>query len=126
MNGRSWIVSVVGGVLLIPVAATAREPDCARADAWPAAMAVVHLQNAGLIVSGQIDPAKTRVKRLASERIARNRYRQVHLVSLTSTEAESLSAITVNEASLQECSLSPVDVYVVSRHLGDLTKPQAP
>jgi hypothetical protein len=56
--------------------------------------------------------------RLASEKIGKDLYRQVHLVTLTDDAGKTVEVVTVNDASSQECSMSSVDAYVVSRHLG--------
>lgn len=103
-----------GGVL-------AQAPDCTRSDAWPAGMALTHLQNAGVIERGSLNPAQTRVVRLASEKIGDNRYRQIHRIRFVTVSGKQVVAITVSEASKDECSMSNVDVYRVSAKLGDYT-----
>lgn len=102
--------------------AGAKDPDCTDPDAWPSGMAFTHLKNAGIIQAGELDSAKTSVTRLASEKIGKNLYRQVHLVRFTKISGDELSAITVNEASTQECSMSGVDVYLVSSRFGNYEK----
>jgi len=55
---------------------------------------------------------------LASEQIGRNLYRQVHRAIFTEKSGKTIEIITVNSASSEECSMSDVDVFVVSQHLG--------
>lgn len=99
--------------------AAAKDPDCTHPDAWPSGMAFTHLKNSGVIQSGELDSAKTSVVRLASQKTGKNLYRQVHRVHFTKISGEVLIAITVNDVSTQECSMSGVDVYLVSKRLGD-------
>lgn len=99
--------------------AMAKDPDCTHPNAWPSGMAFTYLKNAGVLRSEEVDFTKTSVARLASERVGKNLYRQVHLVRFMKTTGEQVSAIAVNEVSRQECSMSGVDVYLVSQHLGD-------
>lgn len=102
----------------------AKSPDCSHPDAWPSGMAFTHLKNAGMVDNDSLDAKKTRVSRLASERIGKHRYdgkavyRQVHLVQFFKKSGEPIEVITVNDASHIECSMSDVDVYVISKHLG--------
>ena len=100
----------------------ARAPDCTHLDAWPAGMAFTHLKNAGILDHDVVDIKKTHVTRLSSEKIGRNLYRQIHLVRFFKTAGEPILAITVNEASSDECSMSGVDVYLVSKQLGDYSQ----
>ena len=97
----------------------AKSPDCSHPDSWPGSMAFATLKNAGLVDNDTVDFKKTQVVRLASEQVGKDLYRQVHLVSFIKRSGEKVGAITVSEASHQECSMSGVDVYVVSKRLGD-------
>ena len=107
--------------IAISVSAVAKEPNCTSPDAWPGGMAFTHLKNAGLLGDQAVDASKTRVRLIASEKIGKDLFRQVHLVDFSIKTGEQLSAITVNEVSSQECSMSNVDVYLVSKQLGNYT-----
>lgn len=102
--------------------ALAKNPDCTHPDAWPSGMAFSQMKNAGLVDNDILDFTKTKVIRLASEKVGKDVYRQVHLVHFIKKSGEKVDAITVNEVSHQECSMSDVDVYVVSKRLGNYTK----
>jgi ethanolamine ammonia-lyase large subunit len=93
-------------------------PDCAGVDNWAARMAFTHLKNAGLIENSTVDFKKTHVTRLASQQLGKDLYRQVHDVKFTEKSGNVIEIITMNDASHQECSVSGVDVFVVSKHLG--------
>jgi hypothetical protein len=98
-------------------AAAAKSPDCAGVERWATSMALVHLKNAGLVNSDSIDVKKTATVRLASEKIGKDLYRQIHYVVFTQKTGEKIQVITTNNASSEECSMSGVDVYVVSRKI---------
>ncbi|MBT9568593.1 MAG: hypothetical protein IV085_09880 [Thiobacillus sp.] len=88
-------------------------------------MAFTHLKNAGEFDNDSLDFSKTKVTRLASEKIGKDLYRQIHLVKFVKQSGEDVLAMTVNEVSSQECSMSNVDVYLVSKQLGDYAAKQA-
>ncbi len=102
--------------------AVAGSPDCAGVNNWATSMAFAHLKNAGLISNEVTVFSKTRTIRLASEKIGKDLYKQVHLVSFTEKSGNTIEVITVNDASHEECSMSDVDVFVISRHLGNRTQ----
>jgi hypothetical protein len=91
-----------------------QDPDCSGIDRWPTSMAYVQLRNAGALDTG-IDFSKTKTVRLASEKIGDDRYRQIHEVTFVRTDGSELKVITSNVASHEECSMSAVEVFVVSK-----------
>lgn len=105
-------------LLMVPRLNLAKDPECGRPDGWPATMAFVHLKNAGITTNDKIDFSKTVVVRLASEKIGKNLYRQIHLVTFMEKSGSTIEVITENDASNEECSMTGVDVYVISKHLG--------
>lgn len=90
-------------------------PDCSGR--WPTNMTFVHLKNAGLADNSNIDFSKTKTSRLASEKIGKDLWHQVYRVTFTKKSGETIEAIAVHDASLEECSMSGVEVFVVSSHL---------
>ncbi len=115
-NLKLLIVSIL--LVLSPSLAVAGNPDCAGVDRWPTKMAFVHLKNVGLTDNNRLDFTKTKTIRLASEKIGDNLYRQVHHIIFTEKSGHKIETITINNASNEECSMSDVDVFVVSQHLG--------
>jgi hypothetical protein len=97
----------------------AGSPDCSGPDRWPTSMAFVHLKNAGITNNDELDFDKTKTAMLASEKIGKDLYRQIHLVTLTKKSGETIQVITNNDASNDECSMSGVEVYLVSQRLGE-------
>lgn len=102
-------------LLVIPSLVAAQVPDCAS---WPTSMAFVYLKNAGLTDNSRTDPSKATAIRLASEKIGKDLYLQVHLITFHEATGANIEVITSNKASSEECSMSAVDVFVVSKHLG--------
>jgi len=82
-------------------------------------MAFVHLKNADITNNENLDFSKTKTRRLASEKIGNDLYRQIHYVTFTEKSGNIIEIITSNEASNEECSMSGVTVYIVSGHLGE-------
>jgi len=114
------LVARIAALLLAGLAcsAFAANPDCAGVERWATSMAFVHLKNAGLTNNEKLDFTKTKTVRLASEKIGKDLYRQVHFVVFTERAGTTIEVITSNEASNEECSMSGVEVFVISRRLG--------
>ena len=111
-----FIFSLVG-LFFSSVSFADQSPDCTGPEQWPASMAFVKLKNAGITDNNKLDFSKTKTIRLASEKLKDNLYRQVHLITFVEKSGKTINAITVNEASNEECSMSGVDVYVVGKLL---------
>lgn len=113
---RSFVVAFL--LVLVTGSSVAKTPACSGPNNWAAAMAHGYLKNANLLNNESIDFSKTKVVLLASEKISKDLYRQIHLVTFVEKSGRQIEAITSNEASSQECSMSPVQVFVVSGRLG--------
>ena len=90
-------------------------PDCSGG--WPTNMTFTHLQNAGLVDNSSVDFSRTKTVRLASEKIGKNLWHQVYDVTFMKTTGEVIEAIATHDASREECSMSGVEVFVISKHL---------
>jgi hypothetical protein len=80
-------------------------------------MAQTLLKNDGIMKSEEIDSSKTKTTRLASERLNNDLWHQVYLVTFVSRSGESIQAIVVHDASMEECSMTGVQVFLVSKRL---------
>jgi hypothetical protein len=94
---------------------SAHGPDCSGT--WPTNMAFVHLKNAGITDNSKVDFSKTKTVRLASERIGKDLFHQVYDVNFTEKTGSVIEVIAIHDASYEECSMTGVEVFVVSRHL---------
>ena len=99
-----------------PGAEKVNGPDCSGG--WPTNMTFVHMKNAGLIDNSSIDFSRTRTVRLASQKIGKDLWHQVYDVTYMKKSGDAIEAIAVHDASTEECSMTGVDVYVISRRLG--------
>lgn len=97
-----------------PFIASAASPKCDGVGNYAASMAFALMKNAGLVTNENIDFTATTVIQVASEKIGKDLYRQVHLVTYRLKSGKSVSAIAVNNASHSECSETGVKLYVVS------------
>ena len=82
-------------------------------------MAYTSLRGAGLVDSSMGDSTLTKVTRIASEKIGKDLYRQVHLIEFRNASGKGVTVMTVNDASSRECSMSEVSVYLVSQTVAD-------
>jgi hypothetical protein len=80
-------------------------------------MAFALMKNAGLLTNDNVDFNATNVAQIASEKIGKDLYRQVHLVTYRLKSGDSVTAIAVNDASHSECSETGVKLYVVGTTL---------
>lgn len=108
-------------ILIISVPAIAQSqvekthgPNCIE---WPTNMTFAHMKNAGLADNYSIDFSKTKTVRLASEKIGKDLWHQVYRVTFTKKSGDVIEAIAVHDASQDECSMTGVVVYVVSKVL---------
>ena len=104
-------------ILFFITQAQAKIPDCDGPENWPAATAHATLKNAKIIENDKFDFTKTKVSRITSEKVGKNLYKQVHLVKFFDKKGKEVSAITVSDASNEECSMGKVQVFVISSEL---------
>lgn len=90
-------------------------PDCSGK--WPTNMTFALMKNAGLINNNNIIFSKTKTVRLASQKIGRDLWHQVYLITFIMKTGKIIEAIAIHNASKEECSMSDVKVYVISRQL---------
>jgi hypothetical protein len=100
MNPPTGLLSVVvlGALASSAIAAT---PDCSGVNRWATNMAFGALKNAGITNNDKVDFTKTKTVRLASEKIGKDLYRQVHLVTFTEKSGQTIEAL--------RCMWCPVD-----------------
>lgn len=91
------------------------DPECAGPERWPAMSAFVQLKNAGITDNGKLSWGKTQVRRLASERLGEDLFKQVHHVTFTERSGNTFEVITVNDVSSEECSMSGVEVFMLAK-----------
>ncbi len=106
---------VLASAVVIAGSAHAQPPACAH---WPTTMALVHLKNAGAIDPATLDQAATKATLLAAQPMGRGLYKEIYHVTFRETGGQTVEVLTASFASNEECSMSAVDVWVISKHLG--------
>jgi hypothetical protein len=61
-----------------------------------------------------VDFSRTSVQQIASQRIGKDLYRQVFKIAFHLKNGRLVQAITVSDASKEECSMSDVTVYRIA------------
>jgi len=105
-------------VAILVSSTAAQTPDYTGTEHWPTMMALTQLKNAGITDPTKIDFTKTKTVRLASEKIGKDLYRQVHRVTFTEKSGKVIEVITLNNVSSKEGSESAVEVFIVTKRLG--------
>ncbi len=104
-------------ILMVSLSAQAKNPDCTNPQSWPAQATFVRLKNEGILKGNTSDFNPPKVIRLASEKIGKDLYRQVHFITFINQAGKRIQTITVNDASHEECSVNGGDVYVISKYI---------
>ena len=97
---------------VLPILSFAKGPDCYS---WPMNMSEVWLQNAGIVDIKNLDESKTKITLLASEKKAKGLYTQIYHFIFYDTTGNTYEIITNSDASYEECSMSGVDIYLISK-----------
>ena len=99
---------------VLPILSFAKGPDC---DSWPMNISEGWLQNAGIVDVINLDESKTKITLLASEKKAKGLYTQIYHCIFYDSIGNSYEIITNNDASYEECSMSDVDIYLISKRV---------
>ena len=104
---------------ILPILSFAKAPYC---DSWPMNMSEVWLQNAGIVDIKNLDESKTKSTLLASEKKAKGLYTQIYHFIFYDKKGNIYEIITNSDASYEECSMSDVDVYLISKLISNIYK----
>ena len=99
---------------VLPILSFAKGPDC---DSWPMNISEGWLQNAGIVDVINLDESKTKITLLASEKKAKGLYTQIYHFIFYDSIGNSYEIITNSDASYKECSMSDVDIYLISKRV---------
>ncbi|MCC8394734.1 hypothetical protein LJ656_19250 [Paraburkholderia sp. MMS20-SJTR3] len=107
-------------LLSLPVLCPAQGRPNPPCDRWPTNIAENSLKDAGML--GNIDYTKTQAVQLSSEKIGKSEdgeqlWREVYHITFHEKGGKKIKVIAVNDAGEFECSMSAVEVFVVSNHL---------
>ena len=104
---------------ILPIFSFAKGPDCYSC---PMNMSKAWFQNAGIVDIKNLDESKTKITLLASEKKAKGLYTQIYHFIFYDTIGNTYQIITNSDASYEECSMSDVDVYLISKLISDIYK----
>ena len=97
---------------VLPILSFAKGPDC---DSWPMNVSESWLQREGIVDIKNLDESKTKSTLLASEKKAKGLYTQIYHFIFYDTTGNTYEVITNSDASYEECSMSGVDIYLISK-----------
>ena len=97
---------------VLPILSFAKGPDCYS---WPMNISEGWLKNAGIVDIINLDESKTKITLLASEKKAKGLYTQIYHFIFYDSIGNTYEIITNSDASYEECSMSGVDVYLISK-----------
>jgi hypothetical protein len=109
------------GLLLLVASAIAKDshPPCFHSGTYHESVAYGFLKNEGWTDPNSpteaVDFSKTTNTRLSSVKISEKLYRQIHLVTFTKKNGESIEVITDHVASWTECSEDGADLYIIKK-----------
>ncbi|WP_312044277.1 hypothetical protein [Erwinia sp.] len=98
----------------VPLLAVAKPkaPDC---HSWPMNMTEGWLKNTGIVDIPDLDESKTEVTLLSSEKKEKDLYTQVYHFVFHNKNGKTYEVITKSDASSEECSMSGVNSYLISK-----------
>ena len=99
---------------VLPILSFAKGPDC---DSWPMNISEGWLKKAGIVDIINLDESKTKITLLASEKKAKGLYTQIYHFIFYDSIGNSYEIITNSDASYKECSMSDVDIYLISKRV---------
>jgi hypothetical protein len=114
--GSVFLSSLLLSVTAAP-SAGGFEPDCSGPDRYPASMAFVKLKNDGFLTNENVDFDHVKSTMTVSQRVGKGLWRQVFRVTFPMKSGQTIEAIVISDADLEECSISDPQVFLVSKAL---------
>ncbi|OCG33134.1 MULTISPECIES: hypothetical protein [unclassified Gilliamella] len=96
-----------------PLVSLAKGPNCYT---WPMNMTMVWMKNEKIVDIQDLDESKTKIMQLASEKIKKDLYTQIYHFVFYDKNGNSYEVITKSQASYEECSMSDVNKYLISKN----------
>jgi hypothetical protein len=90
-------------------------PACAH---WPKTMALMSMKNAGITDPTQVNEAKTKAVLLAYQALPKGLFKEIYDITYFSKDGRRVfEVITSSESSYEECSMSDVTTFLISKRL---------
>ncbi|WP_198943936.1 hypothetical protein [Acetobacter sp. DsW_54] len=85
---------------------------------WPKTMALMGMRNAGIVDLDKINEDKTKFVLLAYQALPNGLFKEIYDITYFSNEGKLVfEVITSSESSYEECSMSDVTTFLISRHI---------
>ena len=87
--------------------------DCSYLHNYAENISYLKLKDQKLINPDSVIENKTKSILIASEKINKNLYKDVHLITFFLKNNTTIKVIAINNSSPEECSMSDVDIYLI-------------
>jgi hypothetical protein len=85
---------------------------------WPKTMALMSLKNAGITDPSHVNEAATKVALLAYQALPNGIFKEIYDITYFSNDGKHVfEVITSSESSYEECSMSDVTTFLISKRL---------
>ncbi|WP_239427681.1 hypothetical protein [Snodgrassella communis] len=98
---------------IFPTLSLAESPNCYS---WPMNMTKSWLKNANITDIYNLDESKTKITLLASEKKGKDLYTQIYHFIFYDKKGNTYEVITKSDSSYEECSISDVSSYLISKN----------
>ncbi|PIT54289.1 hypothetical protein BHC44_04115 [Snodgrassella alvi] len=98
---------------IFPTLSFAKAPNCFS---WPMSMTEIWMKNAGIVDIKDLDEPKTKITLMATEKKGKDLYTQIYHFIFYDKYNNSYEIITKIDSSHDECSISSVNGYLISKN----------
>ncbi|WP_239364213.1 hypothetical protein [Snodgrassella communis] len=98
---------------IFPTLSLAKAPNCFS---WPMSMTEVWMKNTGIVDIKDLDESKTKITLMATEKKGNDLYTQIYHFIFYDKYNNSYEIITKIDSSHEECSISSVNGYLISKN----------
>ncbi len=100
-------------LMLSPILSFSKAPDCHN---WPMNMTKMWMRNAKIVDFKNLEESKTKITLLASEKKGKDLYTQIYHFIFYDKKGNTYEVITKSDSSYEECSISNVSSYLISKN----------
>ncbi|PIT12881.1 hypothetical protein [Snodgrassella alvi] len=105
------LLAILLGVF--PIVCLAKAPNCFS---WPMSMTEVWMKNTEIVDIKDLDESKTKITLMATEKKGKDLYTQIYHFIFYDKYNNSYEIITKMDSSHEECSISSVNGYLISKN----------
>jgi hypothetical protein len=105
--------SIIILLVIFPISSLAKAPNCYS---WPMNMTKMWMRNARIVDFKNLEESKTKITLLASEKKGKDLYTQIYHFIFYDKKGNTYEVITKSDSSYEECSISNVSSYLISKN----------